>query len=102
MIKKWPKAIYLESSILYKLPLDIFNAEMEQLQNKCNNLGTPILIPEISFKEWMPERKNAVDKHLSRIDGAISKLSKLFNYIQKAEWGEKQRGNGVLGVLVPY
>ena len=82
----WPKGIYLEASLLYNFPMDVINAEMERLKALSEPLGVSIFIPEISFQEWIPKRKEAIRKYISRVEDGSDKLHKIFDYVPKVDW----------------
>ncbi len=85
-VKKWPFAVYVEASILNKLPINIMNAEMESLLEISKKTGTSMIIPEISFQEWMPKRLEIIRKHIGRAESALYDLSSLFDYVKIKEW----------------
>jgi hypothetical protein len=82
----WPKGIYLEASAIYSLPIDIVNAEMERLKELSGSLETPIFIPEVSLQEWIPKRKENIQKWVGQVESSLSHLSKIFDYVAKIEW----------------
>ncbi len=60
----WPTGIYLEASVLCSLPLHVMTAEMERLKELSTLLVAPILIPEVSFREWVFKRKENTFEYL--------------------------------------
>jgi len=71
-------AIYLETSILLRLPPgDIGTAEFLHLKGYCEILKIPILIPEVAFLEWISKIQEQIVDNFTKVDGAVEKISKL-------------------------
>jgi len=85
-IESPPKAIYLEASVLFPLPINVINAEIERLKRLSTILKIPIYIPEVSFKEWISKRKEVIRKHIENIEKGLANLSKIFDYLPTIAW----------------
>lgn len=87
----WPKGIYLEASVLCKLPRDVITAEVERLKELSTKLKIPIFIPEVSFLEWIADRKESIYKYITNVDTGLSEMSKLFDYILNINWTKTKK-----------
>ena len=87
----WPKGIYLEASVLCKLPRDVITAELERLKEISIRLNAPIFIPETSFLEWIAGRKETVSKHITNVESGLSEMSKLFDYVSRITWPKNKQ-----------
>lgn len=82
----WLGGIYLEASVLYALPLDVVNAQMERLLEISRIAEIPIFISEVSFQEWVAKRRDNVKNYIDKTESSLDKLSGLFDYISKINW----------------
>lgn len=82
----WLGGIYLEASVLYALPLDVVNAQMERLLEISRIAEIPVFISEVSFQEWVAKRKDNVKNYIDKTESSLNKLSGLFDYIPKINW----------------
>lgn len=85
-LQGWPKAFYVEASILRKLPLDIMNAEMQRLHEWAKALQAGIFIPEVSLKEWLPHQLERVKSLVDGADRRVHDLARLFSYVSEISW----------------
>lgn len=85
MISQWPEAVYLETSILRKLPIDIINAEFLDLLKICLQRKTTIAVPEVALDELLYARKLDLKANIERLK-RISK-HKIFMFSElPIEW----------------
>lgn len=86
-----PKGIYLEASVLCKLPRDVVTAEIERLKELSTKLELPIFIPEASFLEWIATRKESINKYITNVDTGLAEMSKLFDYVLNINWTKNKK-----------
>jgi len=89
-IGKYPKNIFLESSILWQLPLHVLNASVERLLKLCKTLGVRVFIPEVSFKEWMEKIKKRIKGCVSQAENALREMASVFDYVSEVNWGKSE------------
>lgn len=68
-------AVYIETSILWKLPFDIASPEFLKLKEFCENLQIPILTTKLCVDEFAEKHKKEVVKAISRISAGLEILS---------------------------
>jgi len=73
----WPKAVYLETSILYQLPADVTTAELLRLKELCNLLEIPIVIPMVAWDEWVALRKKQFTEKVKDYERSREKITNL-------------------------
>ena len=86
-LQGWPKAIYIETSILRKLPLHIVEAEMERLLERAELLNTLVVVPESCILEWLPKRQNDMESTVQKITDGFLALKQTFSYTPDSNWG---------------
>lgn len=73
----WPAGVYLETSILRKLPLDVATAELVRLIEICKALEIPIAVPMVALDEWVASRKLDFVEKAGSYESATEKLTTL-------------------------
>lgn len=86
-----PRAIYIETSILRKLPLHIVEAEMERLLANAQYLDSLVLVPESCLLEWLPHRKKLLEGMTKRINDGFSGMIQTFGYAPDPKWSDEAR-----------
>lgn len=71
MISKWPKVIYLETTILRELPIHIVNAQFEDLENMCRNRDIKIVVPEVALDELIYARKCKMKEKIETVNRIV-------------------------------
>ena len=76
-ILTWPVGVYLETTILRKLPLDVATAELVRLIEICKILRIPIVVPMVSLDEWVASRKLDFIEKAGSYEAATERLTTL-------------------------
>ena len=71
-----PRAIYIETSILRQLPVDIASPEFLQLKDLCDKLTMPIFTTKLCVDEFVENHREDVAKTISSALRASNKLSR--------------------------
>jgi len=78
LIKAWPKAVYIETSVLRKLPIYIASAEFLQLKAFCEFLDVHILTTQLCVDEFNEIHRKDLKGEMSRLRNALIKLEPYF------------------------
>ncbi len=73
----WPQAVYLETSILRQLPIDVTTAELLRLREICKTLDIPTVIPMVAFNEWTANRKSDFIEKARSYETATERMTTL-------------------------
>jgi hypothetical protein len=76
----WPQAVYLETSILCQLPVDVASAELLRLKQVCDLLQIPIVIPKTALDEWKAIKKK---DFIGKITSCENSLENVKNLMKK-------------------
>ena len=85
-----PRGVYLETSILRKLPPEITTAEFSRLVELCKLLKIPIVIPEVAFQEWISQIKEDFVKNVENVEKSLEAANKLLKIDTHIKWPKKR------------
>ncbi len=78
---RWPVAVYFDTSILWKLPLDLSNPDLVELQNFARELRIGLFVPDVAVKEWLFHHEETARK---KYDSMASTARTVSKYLQQA------------------
>jgi len=91
MISKWPRVIYLETSVLRALPIDIANAEFQELVEMCLPRHIKITVPELALNELLHARKSSLHNSIRDLNKIVN--GSMFKFSRPGiNWPMDQKG----------
>jgi len=91
MISKWPRVIYLETSVLRALPIDIANAEFQELVEMVLPRHIKITVPELALNELLHERKSSLHNSIRDLNKIVN--GSMFKFSRPGiNWPMDQKG----------
>lgn len=76
MPEGWPAALYIETSVLRKLPLEIASAAFLQLKELCDLLGVAMLTTRLCVDEFIESHRRHTATELSRLGNSLRSISR--------------------------
>ncbi len=86
MIRAWPRAVYIETSVLRQLPVDLASAGFLQLKEFCRALKVPMFTTQLCLDEFLCSQIEA-------LKGDISTAHRAFDKVERCLSRREERGS---------
>ena len=86
MAKPWPRAVYLETSVLRQLPVDLASPAFLQVREFCRGLKVPMFTAQVCLEEFLWSK-------IENLKGDISTAHRAFNELERCLSRRAERGS---------
>jgi len=84
-----PVAVYFDTNILLRLPVELASADFLQLKELCQLLNLSLAVPEACVKELVHKRKGTVQEAMGRARSAVSAVSQFMETVPSLDWHQE-------------